>query len=61
MGVIGKHGLLITPNFGSSLRLAAVYTDIENLAITDSNEHLWVDKFCDSCNRCVKKCTAQVI
>lgn len=61
IGVIGKHGLLITPNFGPSLRLAAVYTDIENLPITDSNEHLWVNNFCDSCNMCVKKCPAQAI
>lgn len=61
VGVIGKHGMLITPNFGPSLRLAALYTDIENLPITDSNEHLWVNKFCDSCNRCVKKCPAQAI
>jgi len=61
MGVIGKHGMLITPKFGPSLRLAAVYTDIENLPMMDQNEHMWVNEFCDSCNRCVNKCPAKAI
>jgi len=61
LGCIGKHGLLITPSSGPSLRIAAVYTDIENLPYTDHTEHLWIKDFCDSCNLCVKKCPAQAI
>jgi hypothetical protein len=61
MGVIGKHGVLITPEFGPSIRLAAVYTDIENLPKPEENEHLWIKDFCETCNRCVKKCPAQAI
>jgi len=61
IGIIGKHGMLITPDFGPSLRLAAVYTDVENLPISQDNEHKWVRTFCDSCNRCVKKCPGQAI
>jgi len=61
LGCIGKHGLLITPASGPSLRIAAVYTDIENLPYTDHTEHLWIKDFCDSCNLCVKKCPAQAI
>lgn len=61
MGVIGKHGMLITPNFGPSLRLAAVYTDIENLPMKESNEHMWVNEFCDKCNRCVSQCPGNAI
>ncbi|MBE3094509.1 MAG: epoxyqueuosine reductase [Actinobacteria bacterium] len=61
MGVIGKHGMLITPNFGPSLRLAAIYTDKENLPINEQNEHMWVNKFCDNCNRCVSKCPGNAI
>jgi ferredoxin len=61
LGVIGKHGLLITPNLGPSLRLAAIFTDIENLPIEGENEYLWVRDFCDSCNRCVNKCPANAI
>lgn len=61
MGFIGKHGMLITPDFGPSLRLAAVYTDIENLPMTNQNKHLWINEFCDSCNKCVRKCPAKAI
>lgn len=61
MGVIGKNGMLIAPKFGPSLRLAAVYTDIENLTMMDQNKHMWVNEFCDSCNRCVNKCPAKAI
>ncbi|MDY0235233.1 MAG: reductive dehalogenase domain-containing protein [Gudongella sp.] len=61
MGAIGKHGLLITSEFGPSLRLAAVYTNIENLPMTDSEKHLWIREFCNNCNRCVEKCPAKAI
>lgn len=61
LGCVGKHGLLITPSSGPSLRIAAVYTDIENLPYTDQSEHLWIKEFCDTCNVCVKKCPAQAI
>ena len=61
LGKIGKHGLLITPDFGPSLRLAAVYTDIENLPMTDHTDYLWIKEFCDSCNRCVGKCPGEAI
>ena len=61
MGVIGKNGLLITPKFGPSLRIAAVYTDIENLPFENANDHMWVNEFCDKCNLCVKKCPGNAI
>ena len=63
IGAVGKNGLLITPEFGPSLRLAAVFVDIENLPLKtlSENEHLWVRDFCDDCNRCVEACPAQAI
>lgn len=61
LGAIGKHGLLITPKFGPSIRIAAVYTNIENLPNTDSDAHAWINDFCSMCNRCVKKCPANAI
>lgn len=61
LGIIGKHGMLITPDLGPSVRLAAVYTDIKNLPIANHNEHEWVRVFCDSCNRCVRKCPGEAI
>ncbi|QUI22560.1 epoxyqueuosine reductase [Vallitalea pronyensis] len=61
LGAIGKHGLLIHPVYGPSLRIGAVYTSIENLPITDENEHLWLQSFCSTCKQCVKKCPANAI
>ena len=61
LGVIAKHGLLITPSLGPSLRLAAVYTNIENLPVHEENPHLWIKEFCNKCNKCVRKCPAGAI
>lgn len=61
LGAIGKHGLLIHPKLGPSLRIGAVYTSIENLPQTQNNEHLWIKSFCSTCKICVKKCPANAI
>lgn len=61
LGGFGKHGLLITDNFGPSVRLAAVLTDIENLPESNNEEFDWIKNFCESCNACVKKCPAGAI
>lgn len=61
IGQMGKHGLLITPDCGPSLRIAAIYTEIENLPYTDSADHAWVRHFCDGCLKCVRSCPAGAI
>ena len=61
MGWVGTHGLLITPKFGPRVRLAAVYTNIENLPFEEENNHEWIEKYCQSCKRCVKECPPQAI
>jgi len=49
LGHIGKHGLLISPGRGPSRRIAAVYTSIENLPVTDSGRYAWIADFCSGC------------
>lgn len=62
LGVIGKHGLLISDkDFGPSLRIAAVYTDIENLPLAKENPHMWINDFCQSCNKCIRSCPVGAI
>lgn len=61
LGHIGKHGLLITRENGPSVRIASVYTDIENLPFTDNKEHQWISEFCTKCDRCVKTCPSGAI
>ncbi len=56
LGWRGKSGLVITPEFGPRVRLAAVFTEIENLPVYEGNEHTWVLDFCQSCRRCMRDC-----
>lgn len=61
LGYVGKNGILITPEFGPCVRLAAVFIDVDNLPMADVNEHKWIKSFCKTCNRCVKACPAGAI
>jgi ferredoxin len=61
IGWVGKHGLLITPEFGPRVRLAAVYTSIQNLPFVDTNDHDWIDEYCKMCGICIKQCPPQAI
>ncbi len=61
LGWIGRNGLLITPEYGPRVRLAAVYTNIENLPFSQNNEHNWVRDYCDSCGICIRKCPPEAI
>ncbi|MFX1510952.1 MAG: [Fe-S]-binding protein [Promethearchaeota archaeon] len=61
IGWVGKHGLLITRDFGPRVRLAAVYTSIENLPIADSNDHEWIADYCNICGICIKQCPPKAI
>ncbi|MCS5422849.1 MULTISPECIES: 4Fe-4S binding protein [Psychrilyobacter] len=61
LGFHGNHGMLITPEFGPRVRIAAVYTNIENLPINLSNKHKWIEEFCSKCKLCEKKCPGKAI
>jgi epoxyqueuosine reductase len=59
LGQLGKHGSLISREYGSNFRLAAVTTDIP-LSI-DSPVDIGVDDLCFSCRRCVIDCPPRAI
>ncbi len=61
LGFIGKHGLLISKLNGPSQRIAVVYVNIENFPITETSEYNWITDFCETCNRCVRKCPSDAI
>lgn len=62
LGQLGVNGLLITPEHGPRVRLAAIFTDIENLPFNEQpNRHEWLLDFCAGCQVCVKKCPGQAI
>ncbi len=61
LGNCGRHGLLITPEFGPRQRISAIFTSIGNLPLTDNAEHTWSRGFCASCGNCIKKCPTMAI
>lgn len=61
LGWQGLHGLVITPEHGPRVRLAAIYTNIENLPRPQPNPHAWVEAFCATCRRCVRDCPVGAI
>jgi epoxyqueuosine reductase len=61
LGWRGLHGLLITPRFGPRVRLAAVFTSIENLPLGRENDLQWIEEYCNLCKLCVTECPPQAI
>ena len=61
LGNGGRHGMLISPEFGPRQRISAIFTSIANLPATDSDEYAWTREFCASCGNCVRKCPAKAI
>ena len=62
LGWLGALGLIITPEHGPRVRLAAIYTSIENLPFFSAeNEHQWVEEYCAICHVCIHKCPVQAI
>ena len=55
IGWIGKHGNVITPQYGSWIFLGEVLT---NLALTPDLPHL---EHCGTCTRCIEACPTQAI
>jgi len=61
LGNGGRHGLLITPEFGPRQRISAIFTSIGDLPVTDGREHAWTRDFCATCGNCIRKCPGQAI
>ncbi len=54
LGELGRHGYLISPKFGSRIRLGAVTTDMP--LIPDRPIVFGVQDFCEICRRCAVNC-----
>ena len=54
LGELGKHGSMISPRFGSGVRLAGVTTDMPLVPTTASR--FGADEFCATCQICTQAC-----
>jgi reductive dehalogenase len=59
LGEVGRHGLLITPEFGSNIRLCKVLTDMPLLP--DKPIDMGITEFCEQCMLCAVHCPASAI
>ena len=59
LGQLGKHGSIITKEFGSNCRIATVATDLP-LAV-DAPVDIGVDDLCNGCRRCTIDCPPDAI
>ena len=58
LGVVGQHGLLITPEYGSFLFIGEIITDADYLSVTGSQPPCFPDEppLCEGCGACVAAC-----
>jgi ferredoxin len=59
MGELGRHGLMITKELGSCLKLATVTTDLP--LAHDPPVDIGVDEFCQDCKICAESCPSGAI
>lgn len=59
LGEYGRHGLLITPEFGPRLRIGRIYTDLP--LEHDAPIRFGVEEMCNECDRCSVACPAKAI
>ncbi|MFC1978529.1 reductive dehalogenase [Chloroflexota bacterium] len=59
LGQLGRHSMLITPRFGSSIRLGQIFTDMP--LVPDSPIDFGVTEFCNVCKKCADMCPSHSI
>jgi len=59
LGEVGRHSLLITPEYGPRLRLGKIFTDMP--LVLDQPKKFGVKEFCDICQRCSSACPPKAI
>jgi epoxyqueuosine reductase len=59
LGDIGRNGLLITPQFGTRVRISKVLTSLP--LVPDTPIDFGVTEFCNVCKICADKCPSQAI
>jgi len=67
LGHVGQSGLLITPEFGSQIKLSGILTSINDSIFDKSssnnriNSHKWIKKHCKDCGECIENCESEAL
>ncbi|MTI65664.1 MAG: epoxyqueuosine reductase [Firmicutes bacterium] len=61
LGLIGRHGMVITKEFGPRCRIAPIFIDEKIFQVTDTTEHEWISEFCNKCGNCARSCPVEAI
>jgi reductive dehalogenase len=59
LGEVGRHGMLITPQFGPRVRLGVILTDLP--LVPDAPIEFGVTEFCNVCMKCADMCPSKSI
>jgi ferredoxin len=59
LGQLGRHGLLITPQYGSRVRLCKIFTDLP--IQEDQPIDFGVTEYCRRCKQCAEACEVDAI
>jgi len=59
LGELGRNGLLITPKYGSRVRISKVFTELP--LTPDEPIEFGVIEYCEKCQKCAKYCPSQAI
>jgi len=60
IGESARNGSIITPEFGPRVRIAKIYTDLEDVEYTPPRDY-GVASFCLNCMRCADSCPGEAI
>ncbi|MBU7015600.1 MAG: reductive dehalogenase, partial [Theionarchaea archaeon] len=59
LGELGRHGLLITPQLGSRVRICKIFTDME--LVCDNPLDTGIQQVCKTCRKCAEACEVDAI
>jgi epoxyqueuosine reductase QueG len=60
LGIMGRNGLIISPEFGMRQRWSAITTDA-NIPETKKVDLSDMEDFCENCGVCIEKCLGEAI